>query len=62
MNQDLEKAIREYKITLIVGTSVIVFCMVLIEILVFIAMPTVVYKVSKQALNEVYDERIQAAN
>ncbi len=62
MNHDIEKAIREYRLTVIVGTAIIVFCVGVIAFLVFIAMPDVVYKVSKQALNEVYDERIEAAN
>ncbi len=62
MNHVIEKAIREYRITVIVGTAIIIFCVAVIAFLVFVAMPDVVYKMSKQALNEVYDERTEAAN
>lgn len=61
MNQETEKVIREYRFTVIFLGGVIVFCMLAQAFFLLKYMPDITYKMAKQALNEVYDERIELA-
>lgn len=58
MNKDTEKVIKEYRFNLLLSNIVIVLCVVFWAFLFFMYLPDVQYKITKQALNEVYDERI----
>jgi len=57
MNTETEKVIKEYRFTVIVLGGIIVVCMVALGYILLLAVPDTVYKVTKQALNAVLDER-----
>lgn len=59
MNQETAKVIKEYRTTVYVMSAVIIFCFVFLAFILLVYVPDTVYLLSKQAFNEVYDERIE---
>lgn len=58
MNQETEKVIREYRVTLIAFCFLTVFFTCTLVFIFWVVFPDTQYKVTKQALNEVLNERL----
>jgi len=57
MNQETEKVIREYRLTLVAFCFLTVIFIGTLAFLVWVALPDIQYKVTVQGLNDVLDAR-----
>lgn len=56
---ETEKFARLHRFTVIAFCLTILTIMAVFAYIVFLLLPDITYKITKQALNEVYDERIE---